>query len=322
MRFVLVGLGRMGRNHLRVLNSTPGIGLAAIVEPSASPDEKISGAPCVRTLDELEHVSFDAAVVASPTPTHFDVASALIRAGKHVLVEKPIASSVRDGRALVSLARKAGVRLAVGHLERLNPAVQCLRGVICEGKIGRPIHYAFTRAGGYPATSPDGNNVILDLAVHDIDVFRMLEGRSHVVHAHAHATVNRAVLDTAEIALRSSGGASANIHVNWNTPTKLRTLRVTGTEGVCFVDYVAQTCEFVRGGVARTADYQDMRASYARAERVLLDVESREPLRVQFEQVVEFFDRGDSGCLCTGEDALAAVSLAERAMTLADEGYV
>src|SRR6185295_8566276 len=97
----------------------------------------------------------------------------------------------------------AGVRLAVGHVERFNPAIRKLREVIRGGWLGEPIHFSFTRIGGYPETIPEGNNVLLDLAVHDVDVLRSLVGPVKVNASLCHSTWKPGVLDTSEIVLES-----------------------------------------------------------------------------------------------------------------------
>src|SRR5688572_21868926 len=111
IKVVLVGLGRMGANHLRVLKETPGFELAAVVDAQAvKPD---LGAPLVRSVAELANIEFDAAVIATPTGTHHKLALELIAMGKHLLVEKPIASTFEQGREILAAAQAKGTKLAV-----------------------------------------------------------------------------------------------------------------------------------------------------------------------------------------------------------------
>jgi UDP-N-acetylglucosamine 3-dehydrogenase len=310
-RVALVGLGRMGKNHLRVLAETPGFEVAAIVDPRAeAPDLQV---PLLRTTRELRAIDFDAAVIASPTETHQDLALELIAMGKHVLVEKPLASTFAGGKALLLAARAKGVLLAVGHLERFNPAVRKLREVLREGLLGTPIHFADTLI--------TGNNVLLDLAVHDIDVLRSLLGPLRLEHSICHVTWKEGVFDTAEIFLGSGSGATAAVHVNWTTPTKIRSIRVTGTRGVCFVDYILQTCELQGGSLLKplepdSASFDAIEEAYRATDRIVFGVQRVEPLRAQAEQFLALLGGGSAGELCTGRDALAAVLLAERAVDL------
>jgi UDP-N-acetylglucosamine 3-dehydrogenase len=109
------------------------------------------------------------------------------------------------------------------------------------------------------------------------------------------------------------------VHVNWITPTKIRSIRVTGTRGVCFVDYILQTCELFGGSLLRSSfptitSYESIQEVYRATDRIQFGVQKVEPLRAQAEQFHRYLTGGDVGELCAGRDALAAVLLAERAM--------
>ncbi len=320
VKVVLVGLGRMGANHLRVLRETPGFDLVAVVDKQVTrPD---LGVPIFRSVAEAAAIDFDAAVIASPSATHHALGMELIAMGKHLLIEKPIASTFVQGRELLAAAQAKGTKLIVGHVERFNPAVRKLREIIREGFLGTAIHFSFTRVGGYPDTVLSGNNVILDLAVHDIDVLRSIVGPVRLEHSMCHVTWREGVFDTAEIFLSAgNGGASASVHVNWVTPTKIRSIRVTGTRGVCFVDYMLQTCELFGGSLLKASEpldtsYSGLQELYRTTDRIQFGVVKVEPLRAQAAQFHRLLTEGEAGELSTGRDALAAVLLAERAVQL------
>jgi UDP-N-acetylglucosamine 3-dehydrogenase len=319
IKIALIGLGRMGKNHLRVLRDTPGFELVAVVDERGAPPEGLGSIPFLRSADELDRIDYAAAVIATPTVTHFDVAGKLIAKGKHLLVEKPIASTFTESRDLIGAAEASGTKLAVGHVERFNPAVRKVREVINAGQLGTPIHFSFTRVGGYPETLLEGNNVLLDLAVHDIDVFRSLVGPVKLEHAMSHVTFREGVYDTAEIFLAAATGASASVHVNWITPSRIRSIRVTGTRGVCFVDYILQTCELFGGSLLKqimptSSSFESLQELYRATDRIQFGVQKVEPLRAQAAQFHAFLTKGEVGELCTGKDAVAAVLLAERAV--------
>jgi UDP-N-acetylglucosamine 3-dehydrogenase len=322
IKVVLVGLGRMGTNHLRVIRETPTFELVAVVDEQTTRTDV--GAPVYRSIAELtkQGVAYDAAVVATPTATHHAVALELIGLGKDLLLEKPIASTFAQGREVLAAAQAKGTKLVVGHVERFNPAVRKLREIIREGYLGTPIHFSFTRVGGYPDTVLSGNNVILDLAVHDIDVLRSLVGAVKLEHSMCHVTWREGVFDTAEIFLAAGTGASATVHVNWITPTKIRSVRVTGTRGVCFVDYMLQTVELLGGKLLEkhdqpsTMNFAELQELYRTTDRIQFGVRKEEPLRSQLNQFHQFLTEGQVGELCTGSDALAAVLLAERAIDI------
>ena len=320
-KIVVVGLGRMGRNHLRVVRESPDFALAAVVVGSAAhPEPKdLNGAPFLRSVSDLAGIDFDCAIVATPTATHHQVAMALLAMDKHLLVEKPIADTFERGKDLIEIARARGLHLAVGHVERFNPAVRKLREVIREGWLGTPIHFSFTRVGGYPETVIGNNNVLLDLAVHDIDVLRSLAGPVRFEASRSHSTVHTDIYDTAEIFLSTGGGASAALHVNWVTPTKIRTIRVTGTRGVVFVDFILQTCEMMGGRLLQPVQqdhfgFERLREMYQASDRIDFGIHKEEPLKAQLRQFAQLLATGDSGELCLGKDALSALLIAERSI--------
>jgi UDP-N-acetylglucosamine 3-dehydrogenase len=317
VRIVLVGMGRMGKNHLRVIRDNASFELVAVVDAEA-PAQDLGSAKLLRSVAELKSLDFEAAVIATPTATHSDVAKELLDMGKHLLVEKPITSTSAQGRELIALAQKKHLKMAVGHVERFNPAVRKLREVIKGGWLGQPIHFSCTRVGGYPQTMLSGNNVLLDLAVHDVDVLRSMIGPLRMESAVSHSTVNADTPDTAEILLRGSNGMSATVHVNWITPTKIRSIRVTGTRGVCFVDYILQSCELLGGSLSALptigdVGFQALQDLYKTTDRIEFGVLKEEPLKVQLQQFHSLLTTGESGELCLGRDALAAVMLVERA---------
>lgn len=322
IRIVLFGVGRMGKNHMRIASESHDFELVAVVDP-APVVPIIEDVPLFDGVDAIRGLDFDAAIVATPTATHHQMVLELVRMNKHVLVEKPIASTFAQGCEVLAAAADAGIKIAVGHVERFNPVVRKLREVIRGGWLGDPIHFSFTRVGGYPETILEGNNVLLDLAVHDIDAFRTMVGPVRVESSTAHSSLRPGVFDTAEILLESASGPTASVHANWITPTKLRTVRVTGTRGVCFVDYILQSCELYGGNLTSRIEprdfesFESIQEHYRTTDRVVFGVAKEEPLLIQLRQFAGFLRGGDPGELCMGEDALAALLVAERAMQAA-----
>lgn len=320
---VLVGLGRMGSNHLRVIKDSPSFDLTAVVDIDipATFARANPGIAAFRSLEELDasETAYEAAVIAAPTGTHFELARHFIARGKHLLVEKPLASTLEQCRILIDEAKAAGLTLAVGHVERFNPAVRKLHEVIRNGWLDKPIHFSVTRVGGYPETLTPGDNVMLDLAVHDVDVLQSLIGPLTVVSSVVHNTVHPDIPDTAEILLRNAEGVSASIHVNWITPTKIRTIRVTGTRGVCFVDYILQTCTLMGGNLldqmpVLETDFQNLLAQYQKTDKIEFGIQNEEPLKVQLRAFHQAL-LGDPSEICTGEDGATAVEVALRALS-------
>jgi UDP-N-acetylglucosamine 3-dehydrogenase len=318
-KIVLVGLGKMGKNHFRVAHSHPQFELVAVVDPEvAKVTNTYEGVPVVASLDELKTTDYSAAVVAVPTSLHYEIVKKLILSKKNVLVEKPLASEVAQCEELRALASEHGVKVGVGHVERFNPAVRKVAELIQQGWLGEPIHFSITRVGGYPNTILDKNNVILDLAVHDIDVVLNLLGPLKLVSSICHNTLQSRVIDTAEIMLVSERGTSVALHVNWITPTKIRTMRVTGTRSVCFVDYILQTCQLLGGQLLsytpdKDFDFRRIVESYQNTDKIDLGVQKSEPLRIEYDHFHRYLI-GEPTDICLVEDATAVVSIAHAAI--------
>jgi UDP-N-acetylglucosamine 3-dehydrogenase len=171
LRVGVIGAGVMGSNHARVLAGLPDTTLVGVVDPLPAHRARateLTGCRTFAVLDELLAEGVDAVTIAAPTHLHHEVALACIARNIHILVEKPIAPSVEEGREIVAAARHAGVTLMVGHVERFNPAVAAIKQAISGEDI---LSIAITRVGPFP---PRMSNVgvVIDLAVHDIDLIR------------------------------------------------------------------------------------------------------------------------------------------------------
>ena len=225
MRVGVVGVGVMGSNHARVLAGLPGVELVGVADPDRKQADFVArtlGCAAVADVDELLDLDVDAVTIAAPTHLHRDIALTCIARGVHVLVEKPIASSVEEGHEIIDAARRAGVTLMVGHVERFNPAVEAIKEAIRDEDI---LSIAITRVGPFP---PRMSNVgvVIDLAVHDIDLIRWFTD-SEIVEVQPQ--LSSAVAEREDIALlqfRTASGVLAHINTNWLTPFKARNVTV------------------------------------------------------------------------------------------------
>ena len=225
LRVGVVGVGVMGSNHARVFADMPGIKLVGIVDPDAKQRAFVAKALGCAGHDNVESLldsGVDAVTIAAPTHLHHDMALTCIARGVHVLVEKPIASSVEEGRDIITAARHAGVTLMVGHVERFNPAVEAIKNAIRDEDI---LSIAITRVGPFP---PRMSNVgvVIDLAVHDIDLIRWFTD-SDIIEVQPQ--LSSAVAEREDIALlqfRTASGVLAHINTNWLTPFKARNVTV------------------------------------------------------------------------------------------------
>src|ERR1700760_961632 len=225
LRVGVIGAGIMGSNHARVLAGLPGASLVGIVDPLAEHRTRATdlvGCRAFASLDELLNEGVDAVTIAAPTHLHHEIALACIGRNIHVMVEKPIASSVEEGHEIVAAARNAGVTLMVGHVERFNPAVAAIKQAISGEDI---LSIGITRVGPFP---PRMSNVgvVIDLAVHDIDLIRWFT-ESDIVEVQPQ--LSSAVAEREDIALlqfRTESGVLAHINTNWLTPFKARNVTV------------------------------------------------------------------------------------------------
>lgn len=225
LRVGVVGVGVMGSNHARVFTGLQGAKLVGVADSDRRQADFVArtlGCAAVDDAEALLNLNVDAVTIATPTHLHRDIALACIARGIHVMVEKPIASSVEEGREIIAAARRAGITLMVGHVERFNPAVETIKDALRGEDI---LSIAITRVGPFP---PRMSNVgvVIDLAVHDIDLIRWFTD-SEIVDVQPQ--LSSAVAEREDIALlqfRTASGVLAHINTNWLTPFKARSVTV------------------------------------------------------------------------------------------------
>lgn len=315
IRTVLFGLGKMGRFHYQTLQLDPNFKLLAVVDPIIRelPDDA-KNLPLLREPGPVWEMSPQVAVVAAPTPAHYELTKMLLQRNVGVLVEKPAATTSTEVEELLQLAAEKGRPLAVGHVERCNPAVMALGDVWHSGILGQAVHIHAIRGGPAPAAGTH-SNVILDLAVHELDVLAQLLGNISLEHVAMHCRTGEKTPDTAQIQLRSGAGTTASVHVNWFSPQKIRRLRVTGTEAVCEIDYMHQSCKlwgadlYQRESLLTGAFKRDPDEVFA--ERIDMLIQPRHSLEIQLDQFRRYFN-GEDHILCTGDGIATSMRLVDQ----------
>jgi predicted dehydrogenase len=308
----------MGANHLRVLRDLGDdvAHLQAVAEPDDSVRELALRRFGVQGFADYREMigdkKPDLVVVAAPTHLHHEIASCALEQGAHVLVEKPIASTLEEAAELVALARKHRLWLAVGHVERFNPAIQALKLLLERDSLGRLYYLHARRLGPFPPRIRDVG-VILDLATHDLDVMRYLT-RSEALHVYAEAQqrIHQTREDLLLGLVRFDNGAIGMLDINWLTPTKVRELSVTGERGMYHVNYLTQDLYFYENDYTSvTWDALRSLSGVSEGTMTRLKVQKAEPLRLEYEDVLAAL-RDDRAPTVTGEDGLAALRLAHQ----------
>jgi UDP-N-acetylglucosamine 3-dehydrogenase len=302
VRIGVVGVGTMGFHHVRVYSQLVENGLVELVGVvDVDYERAFSVAKTFKTRAFRNHRDLmglvDAVSIATPTETHRDIALDFINAGVNVLVEKPIASNVREALELVRKADEMGVLLMVGHVERFNPAVSRLYEVVRRGLLGDLVTVTAKRVGPFdPRVSRV--SVIVDLATHDIDVINYVLGlkalsvyaRSRRVHVDSNED------DYGLITISYEDNVDAVIETNRLTPYKLRSLEVVGTRGVAVLNYLDQKLVLYDGEWMREAAIQ-----------------KEEPLKLELLNFVKAVE-GIEKPYITKEEATYALLIAEAAI--------
>ena len=302
LRVGVVGVGVMGSNHARVLAGLPGAQLAGVADMDAKQADFVArtlNCAAVSDVEGLLDLGVDAITIAAPTHLHRDVALAAISRGVHVLVEKPIASTVEEGHEIIDAARSAGVTLMVGHVERFNPAVEAIKEAIRGEDI---LSIAITRVGPFP---PRMSNVgvVIDLAVHDIDLIRWFTD-SDIIEVQPQ--LSSAVAEREDIALlqfRTASGVLAHINTNWLTPFKARNVTVATRRKYVMGDLLTRQ-------VTECFGFQPD-GSYSMRH---LSVGHAEPLRSELLAFLQAIRTGTPPAV-TGEQGVASLQIAIECLT-------
>jgi UDP-N-acetylglucosamine 3-dehydrogenase len=313
LRVGLAGLGSMGRNHLRNLVARDDVMLVAVADPSDEAQHLAASQTDARAYSDplvmLEEERLDALVIAAPTTLHHPIALAAIERGIAVLVEKPLAATIAEGRELVRAADRSGVILQAGHIERFNPAVIALGERLQGGALSRVFSVKTVRGGPFPARIRDVG-VAIDLATHDVDIICHLVGaRPERVYAETTRHIHTSHEDLVFGLLHFPSGAVGLLDVNWLTPEKQRAITVLGAEGMFRVDYLSQSLTFTRGAVDLSPTYLDGYAPTFAGETAALPVTPAEPLRRELDAFFSTVRDGGPPAI-SGSDGLWAVALA------------
>jgi UDP-N-acetylglucosamine 3-dehydrogenase len=321
IKTAVIGTGNMGKNHARVYSELNGASLVAIAESSKAGEELAKRFNCsyyVDYNDMLDSEEIDAISICVPTSLHKTVALDCIKNEKNILIEKPIATTVKEADEILVAAEKKKIILTVGHIERFNPAVKRLKEGM-EKELGTPTSIIARRVGVFPPQIKHAN-VILDLAVHDIDIFNYLIGTSpEEVFAKAGDALNSGREDHAIIFLRY-GEAICVVQVNWLTPVKVRELSVTGATGYAELNYITQDLRIFKSNYERKYDsFGEFMLKFGTPNEIMASVSKVEPLKVELTHFLDCI-KNNKEPRVTGADGRLALLIAAKAIESFHEG--
>jgi predicted dehydrogenase len=320
----VVGLGYWGPNLARNFAAIGGCEVTWLCDESKAASDRLASAhPDARTSTDLgellEDAELDAVVLATPVPTHAELAGKALKAGKHCFVEKPLATNADDAQRAVDAAEEAGKALMVGHLLEYHPGVLRLKELLDEGELG-DLYYVYGNRLNLGKLRAD-ENALWSLGAHDVSVVLALIGQEPVeCQAHGRSYVREGVEDVVFCYLRFDSGAVAHLHLSWLDPHKERRMTVVGSRRMATFDdmqiegkltvYDKGFDEDVRSWgeyIARSGDTYSPR------------VPAVEPLRLECEHFIDCIRTGATP-RSDGHSGLRVVRVLEQLQRSLDEG--
>ncbi|MGI8547985.1 MAG: Gfo/Idh/MocA family oxidoreductase [Gemmatimonadaceae bacterium] len=309
VRVGVVGAGGLGYHHIRILREMPEFRLSGFVESRAERAAEVSRELEVPAYADLRTLldDVDAITIVVPTPAHFEVARAALERGKHVLIEKPITTTLEDADALLNIAQRTGALIQTGHVERFNRAVRAALPYVQ--------HPRFIESDRLAPFSVRGSEVavVLDLMIHDIDLVLTLVDSQPATIAAVGVPVLTPTADIANARVTFDSGAVANITASRISRERVRKVRIFQPSGYLSLDLATGTGEFYRlknpaelGMLVPNGVIPDLTEL---VERIALDAPEAEPLRLEFESFAAGV-RGDAPVVVSGSDGRRALAMA------------
>ena len=304
----VIGTGFWGRNHARVFKELEETELIAVcdinVERAKNVAKQFGVKSYTHSAKMLKNKEIEAVSLCTWSTNLAKEALTTLKAGKHALVEKPMAANVKQAKELLYTAEKVGLHLTVGFLMRFIPGLQHIRKTVESKKIGDLVCATAKRVSQWPERVGDVG-VVKDTAIHDIDVMRYIFNEDPIaVYAKIGSMRHRKFEDYAQIMLTYEDRKNAFIESNWLTPYKTRTLIVTGSEAIMKLDYITQelTIEDAKETIQPRYPWQ-------------------EPLKLELKHFATCIS-GNEKPLITGIDGLKALQIAEAALQSSAKGTV
>jgi predicted dehydrogenase len=307
LRVGVIGVGSMGRNHLRVLSSLPEYELTGCFDVDADLSMEQAARHGIKSYASQDDLLADVEVAHIVTPSYLHRLGVLsaAEAGCHVLVEKPIALTIEDADAIIAACDKAGVRLCVGHVERYNPAVMALQRVLMGKRI---IALAFDRLSPRVDRGTDAS-VVEDLMIHDIDILLSIVGAPIYDIAAQGSVIYTGQLDHAQALISFANGVNASLTASRVTEAKVRTARITTEDSFICIDYIDRSVDvYQKSSIDLGSEYLGQYSLESTVERIV--VQMSEPLANEFRHFAQCIRQG-TDVLTNGESARQALSVCQ-----------
>ncbi len=312
----VIGTGNMGSYHVRNYSEIPGSNLVAISDIDEKAKEIADAYNCRFYTDYREMLKkekLDAVSICAPTKWHKSIALDVIKRKINLLVEKPISDNLKDAKEMIREAKKNNVVLTIGHIERFNPAVQKLKEIIKKGELGEITSIIIRRVGFYPLRQPT-TNVIIDLAIHDIDIVNFLTEELPKKMTASVQKICGKHEDSAEIFLKYKK-FTAFIQTNWITPVKIRTITINSTKGYIETNYITQAMVLYEN---QKIDYSNIEtfkkfvAFSKNPRKKIIPINKKEPLKEELINFLGAINRKNK-LMVTGQNAYDALKIALKA---------
>lgn len=323
LRVAVVGLGYWGPNLVRVLHELPEAEVAAVCDLDSTRLAKVSARyPGLRTTTKFEDLladgEIDAIAIATSVSTHYPLALASLEAGKHVFVEKPLASSSQEAESLCSTADALALTLMPGHTFLYSPSVTLVKDLIDAGELG-DIYFISTSRVNLGLHQPDVS-VIWDLGPHDFSILRYWLGEApSLVSGMARGCVISDIPDVAFVNLTYPSGTAAHAELSWLAPTKLRRTAVVGSEKMVVYDDTANEPVRIFDSGVRLPDpatFGEYRLTYRTGDILSPRVEIHEPLALELADFCHAVRTGDAprSSAQVGLDVVRIIEAADRSV--------
>jgi predicted dehydrogenase len=302
----VIGCGYWGPNLVRVLSTLPSVDLRTLCDLDTAAAQRLAAqyARSARVESDFQAVArdpaIDAAVVATPMSTHYWLGRELLEAGKHLLIEKPLATTSEECEQLAELADRRSVTLMVGHVFEYHPAVVWVKQYLHDGKLG-DVYYVHSRRLNLGRIQNE-LNAMWSFAPHDVSILLFwLEQLPLAVSARGFAYLNPGVEDVAFVTLEFPGGICANLHLSWLDPKKVREMTVVGSQKMLVYDDVSVDAKIqvydkgvvrVGNGAPAVRDFGEFQLQVRTGDLVIPNIRATEPLREECAHFVECIQKG------------------------------